>query len=56
MTGGLCTYVYLRKGGFRVLPLQTVKTPKYVAIYFGAFAAAFLAKSIAIATVGDLKQ
>jgi hypothetical protein len=56
MTGSLCTYVYLRKGGFRVLPLQTVKTPKYLAIYFGAFAGAFFAKSLAIATVGDSKQ
>jgi hypothetical protein len=55
-TGGLCTYVYMRKRGFRVLPLQAVKTPQYLSIYLGAFAASWFAKSLAMRTVGDREQ
>ena len=56
MTGAICTYTAMRKGGFRVLPVQASKTPKYLAIYFGAFVGAYFAKTLAIASVGDSKQ
>lgn len=56
VTGALCTYTWMRSGGFRVFPLQANKTPKYLAIYFGGFAGALFAKSLATAVVGDSKQ
>lgn len=56
VTGGLCTYVYMRKRGFRVFPVQASKSPQYLSIYLGAFAASWFAKSLAMRTVGDREQ
>lgn len=56
VTGGLCTYVAMRKRGFRVFPLQAAKSPQYVSIYLGAFAASWFAKSFAMRVVGDRDQ
>lgn len=56
MTAALVCYARMRRGGFRMFPLQANKTSKYLAIYGSAFVASWFGNAWTMNAIGDRNQ